>query len=111
MTEQFRNLMIFTYSGVIASIKDKNLQSRPLPADPDTINGVEAHSHVAQPRGRVNQLACGLEKSPTGWKVYDVNMLGTWLVETYKGNFTTEIKKGGIDDLIKVLGNKKQDTQ
>jgi phospholipid transport system substrate-binding protein len=45
-------------------------------------------------------------KSPTGWKIYDINVLGAWLVETYKGTFASEISKGGIDGLIKTLSEK-----
>jgi phospholipid transport system substrate-binding protein len=106
LTEQFRKLLVFTYSGAIASIKDQKLQFQPLRADPGVTDGVEIHSQVVQPRGEVIQLGYRLEKSPTGWKIYDVNILGAWLVETYKGNFATEINKGGIDGLIKALTDK-----
>jgi phospholipid transport system substrate-binding protein len=52
------------------------------------------------------QLNYRLEKTATGWKIYDVNILGAWLVETYKGSFATEIGKGGIDGLIKTLADR-----
>ena len=63
-------------------------------------------SQVVQTRGEAIQLNYRLEKLPSGWKIYDVNVLGAWLVETYKGNFATEISKGGIDGLIKALTDK-----
>ena len=44
-----------------------------------------------------------MEKLPDGWKMYDVNVLGAWLIETYKGTFSSEIDKGGIDGLIATL--------
>jgi len=47
-----------------------------------------------------------LEKVPGGWKIYDINVLGAWLVETYKGSFAAEITKSGIDGLIKTLVEK-----
>jgi phospholipid transport system substrate-binding protein len=106
LTEQFRSLLIFTYSGAISSIKDQKLQFQPLRADPDATDGVEVHSQVVQTRGETIQLNYRLEKLPAGWKIYDVNVLGAWLVETYKGNFATEISKGGIDGLIKALTDK-----
>ncbi|HSY26065.1 MAG TPA: ABC transporter substrate-binding protein [Burkholderiaceae bacterium] len=106
LTEQFRSLLIFTYSGAISSIKDQKLQFQPLRADPDATDGVEVHSQVVQTRGETIQLNYRMEKLATGWKIYDVNVLGAWLVETYKGNFATEISKGGIDGLIKTLTDK-----
>ncbi len=75
-------------------------------ADPDATDGVEVHSQVVQPRGEPIQLNYRLEKTATGWKIYDLNVLGAWLVETYKGNFSAEISKGGIDGLIKTLSDK-----
>jgi phospholipid transport system substrate-binding protein len=47
-----------------------------------------------------------LEKTSAGWRIYDVNVLGAWLVETYKSTFTAEIRRGGIDGLIKALTDK-----
>jgi phospholipid transport system substrate-binding protein len=106
LTEQFRSLLVFTYSGAISSIRDQKLQFQPMHSDPSATDGVEVHSQVLQPRGEPIQLNYRLEKLATGWKIYDVNVLGAWLVETYKGNFATEISKGGIDGLIKTLTDK-----
>jgi phospholipid transport system substrate-binding protein len=106
LTDQFRNLLIFTYSGAISSIRDQKLQFQPMRTDPDATDGVEVHSQVVQTRGDNIQLNYRMEKTAAGWKIYDVNVLGAWLVETYKGNFSTEISKGGIDGLIKALTDK-----
>ncbi len=108
LTEQFRTLLIYTYSGAISQIRDQQLQFQPLRMDPSATDGVEVHSQVIQPRGEPVQLNYRLEKVDGGWKIYDVNVLGAWLVETYKGNFATEISKGGIDGLIKTLTDKNQ---
>jgi phospholipid transport system substrate-binding protein len=67
---------------------------------------VEVRSQVTQGRAEPIQLNYRLAKEDAGWKIYDVNVLGAWLVETYKGNFTAEISKGGIDGLIKTLSEK-----
>jgi len=67
---------------------------------------VEVRSVVIQPRGEPIQLNYRLEKTPAGWKIYDVNILGVWLVETYKGTFAAEINKGGIDGLIRALAER-----
>ena len=56
--------------------------------------------------GQVIELNYRLTKGADGWKIYDINVLGAWLIETYKGNFTSEINKSGIDGLIKALSDK-----
>lgn len=106
LTDEFRTLLVFTYSGAITQVKDQKLEFKPMHADPNDTE-VEVRSQVVQPRGGDPiQLNYRLEKLPNGWKIYDVNVLGAWLVETYKGNFATEISKGGIDGLIKTLSEK-----
>jgi phospholipid transport system substrate-binding protein len=67
---------------------------------------VEVRSEIGMPRGGPLQLNYRLEKSGDGWKIYDISILGAWLVETYKSSFTSEISKNGIDGLIKVLADK-----
>jgi phospholipid transport system substrate-binding protein len=106
LTNEFRSLLVYTYSGAISQIRDQKLEFRPLRADPSDTE-VEVRSQVLQPRGGDPiQLNYRLAKSPNGWKIYDVNVLGAWLVETYKGNFASEISKGGIDGLIKALAER-----
>lgn len=106
LTNEFRSLLIYTYSGAIAQVKDQKLEFKPFRADPAD-NEVEVRSQVLQPRGGDPiQLNYRLAKSPSGWKIYDVNVLGAWLVETYKGNFASEISKGGIDGLIRTLSER-----
>jgi phospholipid transport system substrate-binding protein len=72
---------------------------------PDDIE-VEVRSSVIQSRGEPIQLNYRLEKTPNGWKIFDVNILGAWLVETYKSSFASEISKGGIDGLIRTLADR-----
>jgi phospholipid transport system substrate-binding protein len=106
LTDEFRDLLVYTYSGAISQVKDQKLEFKPLRADPSATE-VEVRSQVIQPRGGDPiQLNYRLEKLPSGWKIYDVNVLGAWLVETYKGNFAAEISRGGIDGLIKTLAER-----
>jgi phospholipid transport system substrate-binding protein len=106
LTNEFRTLLVYTYSGAISQIRDQKLEFRPMRNDPSDTE-VEVRSQVLQPRGGDPiQLNYRLAKSSDGWKIYDVNVLGAWLVETYKGNFAAEISKGGIDGLIKTLSEK-----
>jgi phospholipid transport system substrate-binding protein len=67
---------------------------------------VEVRSQVNVTRGEPIMLNYRLAKTPSGWKIFDINVLGAWLVETYKGNFAAEIGKGGIDGLIKKLAER-----
>lgn len=105
LTHEFRSLLMYTYSGAISQIRDQKLEYRPLRADPADTE-VIVNTQVIQPRGEPIQLSYRLAKSAGGWKIYDVNVLGAWLVETYKGSFAAEISKSGVDGLIKTLAEK-----
>ena len=105
LTSEFRSLLIYTYSGAISQVRNQVLEFKPMRAGPDD-DEVEVRSVVIQPRGEPIQLNYRLEKTPGGWKIYDVNILGAWLVETYKGTFAAEINKGGIDGLIRALAER-----
>lgn len=105
LTNEFRSLLVYTYSGAISQVKDQRVEFKPVRAEPSDTE-VEVRSQVVQARGEPIQLNYRLAKAPSGWKIYDVNVLGAWLVETYKGNFAAEISKGGIDGLIKALSEK-----
>lgn len=105
LISEFRTLLVFTYSGAISQIKDQRVEFKPMRAAPEDTE-VEVRSQVIQARGEPIQLNYRLEKLPGGWKIYDINVLGAWLVETYKGSFAAEISKSGIDGLIKTLSEK-----
>jgi phospholipid transport system substrate-binding protein len=105
LTAEFRTLLMFTYSGAISQIRDQKIEYRPLRADPSDTE-VVVNTQVIQPRSEPIQLSYRLAKSPGGWKIYDMNVLGAWLVETYKGSFASEIGKSGVDGLIKTLSDK-----
>ncbi len=102
LVREFKTLLIYTYSGAISQIRNQRLEFKPMRAAPDDTE-VEVRSSVIQPRGEPIQLNYRLEKAEGGWKIFDVNILGAWLVETYKGSFASEITKGGIDGLIRTL--------
>lgn len=105
LVTEFRTLLIYTYSGALSTVRDQKIEYKPLRADPNDTE-VEVRSQVIQSRGEPLQLNYRLEKLPSGWKMYDVNVMGAWLVEAYKGTFNSEISKGGIDGLIKSLSDK-----
>ena len=105
LSTEFHTLLIYTYSGALSQVRNETIEFKPLRADA-TDSEVEVRSQVNMTRGEPVLLNYRVAKTPAGWKIYDINVLGAWLVETYKGTFNTEISKGGIDGLIKTLAAK-----
>jgi phospholipid transport system substrate-binding protein len=107
LTEEFRTLLVYTYSGALSQIRNETVEFKPFRSDPAD-NEAEVRSQVNLTRGEPITLNYRLIKTPAGWKIFDINVLGAWLVETYKGTFASEINKGGIDGLIKKLHDRNQ---
>ncbi|NHZ33139.1 MULTISPECIES: phospholipid-binding protein MlaC [Massilia] len=105
LSNEFRTLLIFTYSGALSQIKNETVEFKPLRAAPED-KEVEVRSQVNVARGEPVTLNYRLAQTPSGWKIFDINVLGAWLVETYKGTFASEINKSGIDGLIKTLAER-----
>lgn len=104
LQEEFKTLLIRTYSGALSQVNDQRLNVKPLRAAP-TDNEVVVHTEVIG-RGSPVQLDYRMEKTSTGWKIYDLNVLGIWMVETYRNQFAQEIKAKGLDGLIEALGQR-----
>lgn len=108
LSNEFRTLLIHTYSGALSQIKNETVEFKPMRNDPADTE-VEVRSQVNVARGEPIQLNYRLAKGPSGWKIFDINVLGAWLVETYKGTFATEIGKVGIDGLVKKLAERNKE--
>ena len=104
MTE-FRVLLLRTYSGALTAARDQTIRMKPLRADPKDTE-VLVRSEIVPKRGDTIQLDYRLEKVGDAWKIYDVNVLGVWLIETYRNQFAQEINNKGIDGLIQSLADK-----
>ncbi len=104
LQQEFKALLVRTYSGALTQIRDQTLVLRPLRAAPDATE-VVVRSEI---RGRGDPIALDyrLEKTPNGWKVYDLNVMGVWLVETYRTQFAQEINARGIEGLIAALAER-----
>lgn len=101
----FKQLLVRTYSGAFSEARSVKLSFKPsriAAEDTDVI----VRSQVVQPGADPIQLDYRLRKGAAGWKIYDVNVLGAWVVQTYRDSFGQEINKGGIDGLIKALNDK-----
>ena len=101
---EFKLLLVRTYAGALAQVKDQTVQMKPFRANPDDTE-VLVRTEV-KGKGEPIQLDYRLEKAGDSWKIYDVNVLGIWLVNQYKNSFGQEIKAGGIDGLIAKLAER-----
>jgi phospholipid transport system substrate-binding protein len=101
LQEEFKTLLVRTYSGALAQVKDQTVQLKPMRAGPDD-KDVVVRTEV-RGKGDPIQLDYRLEKRDDGWKIYDVNVLGVWLVQNYTSSFAQEIGANGIDGLIAKL--------
>ena len=105
LSEEFRTLLVYTYSGALSQIKNETVEFKPMRAEAADTD-VEVRSQVNVTRGEPITLNYRLAKGAQGWKIYDINVLGAWLVETYKGTFAAEINKSGVDGLITKLADR-----
>jgi len=104
LQDEFKILLVRTYSGALAQVKDQTVQLKPMrgsPTDAELVVRTEVRG-----KGDPIQLDYRLEKTPNGWKIYDVNVLGVWLVENYRNSFAQEIGANGIDGLIAKLAER-----
>ncbi len=106
LTKEFRDLLVHTYSNAITKVDNQRVEFKPVRMAPNATE-VVVQTRIIQPRGgEPVELSYRLSKTANGWKIYDINVLGAWLVETYKGTFASEISRSGIDGLIRTLAQK-----
>ena len=106
LQDEFKTLLVRTYSGALSQVKDQTVSVKPLrAAAADT--EVQVRTEILG-RGDPIQLDYRMEKTATGWKIYDLNVLGIWLVETYRTQFAQEISAKGVDGLIAALAQRNQ---
>jgi phospholipid transport system substrate-binding protein len=105
LVREFRALLTYTYSGAMSQVSDHKVELRPFRAAP-TDTDVIVRTSVVASKGEPIQLDYRMEKTDAGWKIYDFNILGVWLIENYRNSFASEVNAGGIDGLIKTLTDK-----
>lgn len=101
MVEQFKMLLIRTYSGALSQVRDQTVQFKPFRADPGATD-VVVRSTVTN-NGQPVELDYRLYKTPQGWRVYDLNVAGAWLIQAYQQQFAEKINQGGVDGLLQFL--------
>ena len=104
LQEEFKILLVRTYAGALAQVSDQTVVMKPLRAAPED-KEVLVRTEI-KGGGDPVQLDYRLEKTPgqgAGWRIYNLNVLGVWLVETYRSQFAQEINAKGVDGLITTL--------
>ena len=105
LTDEFRTLLVRTYSNALTQYRDEQLDVKPVRADAAATEVTVRSEVVRQGRPPV-QIDYGMAKTPQGWKAYDVIVGGVSLVTNYRDEFNEQIKSGGVDGLIKTLAAK-----
>ncbi|OAJ59621.1 hypothetical protein A6V36_26880 [Paraburkholderia ginsengiterrae] len=106
VVEQFKMLLIRTYSGALAQVRDQQIQYKPFRMNPDDTDTVVRS--VVMNNGSPIELDYRLYKTPQGWRVYDINVLGAWLIQAYQQQFNEQIQQKGVDGLIQFLTQRNQ---
>ncbi len=104
---EFKRLLVRSYAGGLKTVRDQKVvmkPSRARPGDTEVVVRTELRG-----KGEPVQLDYRLEHTGSGWKIYDVNVLGVWMVEQYRPVFTQEIAAGGIDGLIAYLAERNRE--
>ena len=111
LAAEFKTLLVRTYSTALTNYRDQEINYKPLRAKPEdtevTVKSDVKQSGSSQPVS----IDYEMEKTPNGWKVYDVKVDGVSLVTTYRDTFATEVREKGIDGLIKSLAAKNREPE
>lgn len=102
LTEEFRALLVRTYSGALNQYRNETIDYKPLRANPGDTE-VVVRTVVVKPGANPVQIDYSMEKKADGWKAFDVAVAGVSLVTNYRDEFNAQIQAGGVDGLLKTL--------
>ena len=105
LTEEFKTLLVRSYSNALSLYRDQVIEFKPLRMRPED-SDVTVKSEIRQKGAQPVTLHYDMEKTPSGWKVYDVKVSGVSLITNYREDFAAQVRESGIDGLIKVLVSK-----
>ena len=105
LVTEFRNLLVRTYANAFSGYQNQTLDVKPLtiPAGADEVT---VKSSILKPGAPPVAVDYEMEKTADGWKAFDLTIEGASLVTTYRGTFSEQVQKSGIDGLIKMLVDK-----
>jgi phospholipid transport system substrate-binding protein len=110
LTQEFRTLLVRTYSSALSSYRDQAIEVKPLRARPEDTE-VTVRSEVKQRGAQAVTIDYDMEKTAGGWKVFDVKVGGVSLITTYKEEFSNQVRDAGLDGLIKTLAGKNRQAE
>jgi len=102
---EFKDLLVRTYSKSLVEFKDQQINYFPVMLAEDA-HKASVRAEVIQPGGPSIPMAYRVRIKNNAWKVYDIKIDGISLVTSYRGTFTQEVRKSGIDGLLKYLHDK-----
>jgi len=105
LVREFRTLLVRTYSSALDNYRDQQIQVKPLKLDSSDTQ-VTVKTQILQPGAQPVEIDYAMQKTPNGWKVFDVIVAGASLVTNYRSTFDQQIAEVGIDGLIKSLADK-----
>lgn len=108
LIDAFYGMLVRTYSNALTQYRDQTIEFRPLRISPDETT-VRVQTSVRQSGAQPVGVDYMMERTPDGWKVFDIVVAGVSLVTNYRGTFTQEIRAGGIDGLIRSLESRGRD--
>jgi phospholipid transport system substrate-binding protein len=109
LTLAFRGTLSRTYSGAFTRVSDDtSIKTLPFRGDANANDVVVKVQVLQRANSQPFALDYRLEKTPQGWKIYDINVENVWLIENYRNQFTQQINQNGIDGLIAALNQRAQ---
>ena len=106
LVDEFRTLLVRTYSNALTTYNHETIKVNPIKQLGDSVE-TTVRTVVVQGKGREPvPIDYSMEKKPDGWKVYDVTVGGVSLVTNYRGSFNSQVRKGGVEGLLKALADK-----
>jgi len=109
LADAFRGTLLRTYAGALARVESGTVSKvLPFRGDPNAADAVVHTQLFRVPNAQPTQLDYRLEKTPDGWRIYDINVENVWLIENYRNQFSQQISQNGIDGLIQALNTRNQ---
>ncbi len=110
IVKEFRSLLVRTYAVSLSQYRDQKIEIRPTKLEPDAKDATVKSLFIQSGREPVS-VDYLMYKLPAGWKVFNISVEGVSLVENYRGTFNEQIRKSGIDGLIKTLSDRNRDAE
>lgn len=107
LVNEFRTMLVRTYSASLSSVADYRIEFKPLKAAPSATD-VTVNTQVSKPGAPPIPIDYRMEKQDDGWKVYDVLVDNVSMVTVYRNSFNSEVRKGGVDGLLAALSRRNQ---